>query len=259
MNRLFWDIETSPNIMYSWRSGPKLFVPVENVLEGHERRIICISYKWEGQKRVHNLCWNDGDDTEMIKAFMPVMAQADEMVAHNGDNFDMKWYNARHLIHGLPPVPMAITVDTLKWARRYFYLDSNRLDFLANTLLGERKIHTSFDLWRKCMKIETPDKDVRDRNLRKMVRYCNRDVHLLERVWDKLRGYAPATTHEAVTQSGNTKDRWKCPHCASDDVVTNKRRATATGMVRWSMQCKSCGKYYSIANSVHDWYLEEKE
>jgi hypothetical protein len=244
--------------MYSWRAGPKLFVPVENVLAGHERRIICISYKWEHEKRVHNLRWDDGDDRAMLEAFVPILEKADEMIAHNGDNFDMKWYNARHLIHDLPPIPIAITVDTLKWARRYFYLDSNRLDYLANVLFGERKIHTSFDLWRGCMKVETPDREVRDRNLRKMVRYCNRDVLLLEKIWGKLRNYAPSTTHEAVQETGDPKDRWMCPYCGSADVRTNKRRATATGMTRWSMQC-SCGRYYSIANAVHGYYVKVKE
>jgi DNA polymerase III epsilon subunit-like protein len=70
----------------------------------------------------------------MIKAFLKVMAQADEIVAHNGDRFDLKWLRTRALLHGLDVMPSPKTIDTLKWAKRYFNFNSNKLDYIAKYL-----------------------------------------------------------------------------------------------------------------------------
>jgi DNA polymerase elongation subunit (family B) len=48
-----------------------------------------------------SLTWDKKQsDKAMIKAFLKVMAQADEIVAHNGDKFDLKWLRTRALLHG---------------------------------------------------------------------------------------------------------------------------------------------------------------
>ena len=250
MKRLFWDIETAPNLGLFWSSGWKLSIPPENIIQ--ERAVICICYKWQGEDRVHSLKWDRGDDRQMLVNFSGIIEKADEMVAHNGDNFDLKWYNGRHLIHDLPPIPQPKTVDTLKIARRRFYLNSNRLDYIAKLLFGEGKIGTGFGLWKKILLENDP------KAMNKMVRYCKKDVLLLERVWERLRSYDPPATHVAVQRTGNPKDRWMCPHCGGANVHMNKTRATATGMIKHQMQCKDCSRYYSIANAVASYYREAK-
>jgi len=250
MRRLFWDVETSPNVMFSWRAGWKITLNVDNIIQ--ERAIICICYKWEGQKKVESLTWNNGDDRELIEKFSEVMQGADEMVAHNGDNFDMKWFNGRHLMHGMEPVPKAKTVDTLKIARKRFYLNSNRLDYLGKILLGEGKIKTDFGLWKR-ITLENDEEAMQD-----MVRYCKKDVVLLERIYKRLRSYEEPATHAAVAASGNPMHRWKCGHCGSKNVQTSKTKTTARGMMQYQMRCNDCGRYYTIAKNVHDWYLAAK-
>ena len=126
MKRLFWDIETSPNIGLFWSSGWKISIPPENIIK--ERAVICICYKWEHESIVRSLEWDKGDDFGMLEAFGDVIERSDEMVAHNGDDFDLRWFNGRRLIHGMSPIPTPKTVDTLKIARRRFYLNSNKLD-----------------------------------------------------------------------------------------------------------------------------------
>ncbi|MHC4372288.1 MAG: ribonuclease H-like domain-containing protein [Planctomycetota bacterium] len=256
VRRLYWDIETSPNIGFFWRPGWKVTIDPENIIQ--ERAIICICYKWEGQKKVHSLKWDrqkpyGGDDKKMIKDFAKVIAEADEMVAHNGDKFDMAWYNGRHLIHGLDPVPKAKTIDTYKMAARNFNLNSYKLDYLAKILLGEGKIHTNYDMWKKIVLNND------EASMKKMITYCKKDVVLLERVWQKLSAYEDPETHAAVMATGNVRDRWMCKHCGSDNVTKNKTRVTKAGMIQHGMQCKSCGRYYQIANLVYHWYLEHKE
>jgi len=250
VRRLYWDIETSPNIGFFWRPGWKVSLSPENIIQ--ERAVICICYKWQGQKKVHHLRWDQGDDLGMIIEFAGILEGADEAVAHNGDKFDMGWYNGRHLIHGLEPIAKTKTVDTYKMAARNFNLNSYKLDYIAKILFGEGKIHAPFDLWKDIVLDDCP------KAMKKMIKYCKKDVVLLERVWDKLRAYDPAATHAAVNASGNVKDRWMCPHCASSDVFKSKTVVTAMGMKKHQMKCHGCGRYFTIANNVYNWYVEAK-
>ena len=249
IKRLFWDIETSPNVVLTWRCGYKQTIQPHQLIK--ERAIICICYKWEGNKKVYSLQWDNGDDTNMLREFSKVIEEADEVVAHNGDNFDLKWFNARCLICGVDPVPLVKTVDTLKIARKHFYFNSNRLDYLGKLMFGNGKTSTDFDMWKKI----ALDND--EKALNKMVRYCKHDVVILENVWSKLRDYETPATHAAVNDSGDNRDRWKCAHCGDSNVRKSKTRVTAKGMVQHQMKCNECGRYYSIANRAFDWYLNK--
>ena len=56
VKRLFWDIETSPNIVLAFRTGFDLTINYDVII--HERKIICIGYKWEGDKKIIVLRWD---------------------------------------------------------------------------------------------------------------------------------------------------------------------------------------------------------
>ena len=58
--RLFFDIETSPNIGTFWQAGYKKTISPEDIIK--ERAIICICYKWEGEKKVYGLTWDENQD-----------------------------------------------------------------------------------------------------------------------------------------------------------------------------------------------------
>ena len=247
IRRLFWDIETSPDICFSWRTGYKITIDHDNILK--ERAIICICYKWEGEKEVGSLQWDRGDDRELLETFSIIANSADELVAHNGDKFDIKWFNARHVFHSLEPIPIYKTVDTLKMARSRFYFNSNRLDYLGKFLLGEGKIKTDFDLWKKVVRDNDPVA------MNDMVRYCKKDVVLLERVWERLAPYCKPTTHSgALTGNG----RWSCPHCGGTNVIKSKTTRTRMGMKQHQMYCKDCIRYYTVSNLVFNQYLEAR-
>jgi hypothetical protein len=247
---LFWDIETSPNVVLSWRTGYKITIDHDNIL--HERAIICIGYKWEGDSKVHALTWdNKQSDRAMLEEFLKVAAGADELVAHNGDQFDMPWVKARCAYHGLMTFPDYKTVDTLQWARRRFLFNSNRLDYLGKFLGVGGKIKTEFGLW-KSIVLER-DKAA----LKRMVEYCKRDVAMLEKVYAKLAPHMPHKTHAGV-MAGN--DPWSCPVCSSLEVlVAHGTRFTANGSKRHRMQCKKCYKCYQISDPAHRNYLEAKK
>jgi rubredoxin len=247
INRLFWDIETSPNIGFFWRSGYKLNIGHENIIQ--ERAIICICYKWENEKKVHSLSWKNGCDKKLIKEFLDVLSNVDELVAHNGDKFDMKWFRTRCLKHGYE-VPIDVkTVDTLKMARSKFNFNSNRLDYIAKFLLGTGKIATGYDLWKnivlhKCSK-----------SMKKMVTYCANDVKILQQVYEELSKSQDPKTHVGVL---NGKDPWSCPRCGSEEVQKYGNYISGKGIKSSRMKCKSCGCVYKISQTNAKKYLEEK-
>ena len=53
--------------------------------------------------------------------------KADEIIAHNGDRFDIKWIRTRAVYHGLQMKHTYNSIDTLKVAKKYLNLPSNKL------------------------------------------------------------------------------------------------------------------------------------
>lgn len=243
VRRLFWDIEVSPNVVLSWRIGHKIAILPDSILK--ERAIICIAWKWEGEKEVKTAAWtSEQDDKPVVEAFLKDALEADELVAHNGDRFDVGWLRTRALKHGLGPLPSFKTVDTLAWAKRLCLFNSNKLDYIARFLGVGAKTRTDYDLWKDVLKGDP-------KALNRMVAYCANDVRVLERVWAKLRDLTEGKTH-AGALAGH--DKWSCPHCASEKVETNRTSMTAFGTLRFKMRCKSCGRYYTINERAHSAY-----
>jgi predicted PolB exonuclease-like 3'-5' exonuclease len=249
IRRLFWDIETSPNIGFFWRAGAKQFVNYDSII--HERAVICICYKWEGEDDIHYLTWDKNQsDKEMLRKFSVVAAAADEMVAHNGDRFDVPWFKTRCIYHGLPTHPNYKTIDTLQWAKRNFYFNSNRMDYISKFLGFEGKMHAELDLWKRI--VMKNDRKA----LKYMVEYCQCDVEILEKVYRKLSEHVNVKTHAGVVAG---RDKWTCVRCASKIVHKNKTKITSAGEKRHQMMCGSCGACYTISAKVFADYQEAKK
>ena len=244
--RLFYDIETSFNVGVFWRAGYKLTINPGDII--HERAIICICYKWEGEDEIYSLTWDKKQsDKAMLTAFIKIMSQADEIVAHNGDRFDLKWVRTRALIHEIELTPFVKTIDTLKWAKKYFNFNSNKLDYIAKYLGVGQKMETGgMDLWKAI--VFNKDKEA----LAKMVDYCKMDITILEAVFNKLNSYAEAQTNYAVKECG---EKYQCPECTSHNVYHHKKKTTAMGSVYHTMKCKECGKYHRISHLTYTKYL----
>ncbi len=247
IKRCIWDIETSPNVVLSWRTGYKLSIPPDNIIQ--EKAIICICWKWEGHKRVFSLTWDKGNDEAMVRKFMLVAAEADELVAHNGDNFDLKWFNTQCLQYGIQPLPEPKTIDTLKIARRRFKLNSNKLDYLAQLLLGKGKHNVPFETWKKIVLENDP------KALVEMVEYCKEDVRILEEVYEKISPFHDVQTHAGVFMG---RPKYTCAKCGSYNTRRKKRRVTAKGTEQHSMVCKDCSKYYTISNRSYKDFIERE-
>ena len=241
--RLFFDIETSPNIGFFWSAGYKLNVPYDNIIK--ERAIICICYKWEGEDRVYSLQWDkDQNDKELLEKFILVANEAYELVGHNGDRFDLPWIRTRCLFHGIPCFPNYTTIDTLKQARSKFRFNSNRLDYIAQYLgVGEKSETGGFDLWKDIVLNNSQTA------MKTMVGYCKNDVIILEKVFQHLKNYAPHKSHFGVLETG---EKTSCPECGSEDLRHSQTRYSAAGTPRVQVQCNDCHKYHTVANRTYE-------
>lgn len=232
---MFFDIEVSPNIGFFWNPGHKVSIGYDNIIT--ERGIICICYKWEGDKKIESLQW-DGkkSDKKLLSNFIKIANQADEMVGHNGDKFDLAWIRTRCLFHRIEMFPSYTTIDTLKIARSKFRFNSNRLDYIGKFLGIGQKIHTDFNLWKDI--VLKGDKAA----MAKMIKYCKQDVQLLEEVYTQMKNHIPVKSHFGRTflQSRDT-----CPECGSDDIAISKTRFSATGICKAQFQCNTCHKYHT--------------
>lgn len=248
MKRLFYDIETAPNIGLFWSAGYKIDVSHDSIIK--ERAIITIAWKWQGEKKVHALAWDKNqNDKSMLIDFMKVAHSADELVAHYGDKFDMPWIRTRCLFHRLNALPWYKTIDTKAWASKNFYFNSNQLDYISKYLGGKGKIKTSYSLWKDILLNNCP------KALKKMIAYNKRDVIELEGVWDKMQLVVPHHTHVGVLHG---KPKWTCPRDGSRNVGISKTRVTASGMIQTQMQCRQCGGYYKIDNESLKKYRQDK-
>lgn len=189
IKRLFIDIEVSPNLVYSWRIGNKINLSIENIVQ--ERAIICVSYKFQGESTVHTLTWRKGDDKELLQKLAKIMNSADELIAHNGDQFDIKWIRARCIYHGIALKEKFNTIDTLKLAKNNFNFNSNKLTYVSQFLGLGKKLDTNYDLWKKVISNDM-------KALMEMVVYCEQDINLLEKVYNKLQEYSPMKKYKYV-------------------------------------------------------------
>ena len=111
---LFIDIETAPILGHVW-SLWKQNVGLNQIKE--DWYIMSFCAKWAGENEI---IYEDGrdtpeDDYSMLLTLHKLLDQADYVVAHNGDRFDIKKIKARMILNGIsPPSPFKSIVITTK-------------------------------------------------------------------------------------------------------------------------------------------------
>lgn len=239
--RLFFDIETSPNIVLSWGIGRKVSLSHENIIA--ERAIICVSWKWEHDDRVFSLTWDPEtrSDRQLVEDFISVIHSADEVVAHNGDGYDVPWLRARAFYYGIPMSPYIKSVDTKKLANN-MYLNSRRLDYISKFLGGDGKTHTEYQMWKDIL-LNCDKKALAD-----MVLYCENDVRELESIYHELKRYNMPATHAGIIEG---KTKCSCPECASTSLTYVKMLVTPKGSISHEMTCDDCGMFMTITDNTY--------
>lgn len=166
---------------------------------------------------------------------------ADGYPMHNC-KFDVPNIQTRFLIHGLPPTSSFKQIDTLKVAQQQFGFTHNNLDALAKLFDIPGKIHTGFELWKRCLFGE-------DDALKEMETYNRHDVEMLELIYLKLRPYIKGHPNYNLYAGS---DKPLCSHCGSTHVVPNGYYYFTQTCKYINYRCMDCGALSRGRKSILD-------
>lgn len=238
---LFIDIESSPAMAYVWGRWQQNIAGSQVVREGN---LLTWSAKWLDDKRilsdsiVNYNNWSPQDDKNIVKSLWKLVDEADIIVAHNGDSFDIPMMNARFMFHKMQPPSFYRTIDTKRVAKSKARFPSNKLDDLLKHLdLGKKLDTGGFKLWSDCM-----NGDVAAFN--KMQRYNNVDVRTLERLYLALRPWMDNHPNVSVLVG----DGDGCTACGHTDLEHRGFYHTNARIYR-RLRCKNCGKWNKAVHS----------
>jgi RNase P subunit RPR2 len=235
---LLLDIETAPAICYTWGIWQQDIGISQIVDDGY---VLCWCAKWLGQDKVmsdslinypKHFKNNPRCDKKIAESIWKLVDEADIVVTHNGNDFDLKWLNTLFMKHQLKPVSSYKSVDTKLEIKKKFRFISNKLDFLCKKLELGRKISTGgFELWTECM-------GGNKESFSKMLTYCKHDVNLLEKLYLTIRPYI--TKHPNLNLY-NTVISPVCPNCGSIRLIRKGFEYTAASKYQ-RFECLECGK-----------------
>lgn len=236
---LFFDIETSPNVAYVWGKYEQDAIAFQK-----EWELLCFAYKWEGEKQVKTVSrvdFKDKTDKQLTCKLWELFDEADFIVAHNGDQFDIKKAKAKFIEHGLKPPTSYVTIDTRKIARQQFSFNSNSLNDLGKLLkLGQKVPTGGFDLWLGCMAGKKA-------SWKKMIEYNRQDVVLLEKVYHKLKGWR--TTGRANYAPFSDSPLSACPACGNNHTIARGITVLKSGTYP-RRTCRSCGHCFRLTKKI---------
>jgi uncharacterized protein YprB with RNaseH-like and TPR domain len=223
---LVFDIETTPNLGYVWGKWQQDVIEYKT-----EWTMLCFAYKWLGEKKTIAVGQNKFSEEILVRRLHSLFEEADIVIAHNGNSFDVKMCNAKFIEFGLDPPSFYKSIDTKLVAKRYFRFNSNKLDDLGNLLGLGRKIQTGgFQLWTGCMAGDKKSWDL-------MLKYNKQDVVLLEKVYLKLRPWMD--NHPAINLLVDKSDA--CPKCGGGPLHKRGTVKYNKTTVVQRYQCQNCG------------------
>lgn len=231
---LFFDIETAPLLAHVWTAKVE-YVPSDMFV--HDSFMLSWAAKWKGSPKVLSDVLTPDEaraqnDKRIVESLASVVREADLLIAHNIDRFDVPMLNNRLLGMKLEPVGPVRTLDTLTLARKAFRLASNKLDYLLRFLGLPRKLKTDFELWRLAY---MGDKKA----LSYMQEYNEHDVVSLEKALDRMMPYLRNAPRFFEAEREGER---ACPYCGSDKMTPRKYyRTQASTFTQY--QCGNCLKY----------------
>lgn len=232
---LILDIETAPIRAFVWGLWNQN-ITIDKIISDW----FCLTWaaKWLFDKKVYSAAVTPAEaiaqnDKRIMRGLWALMNEADIIIAHNGDKFDIPKINTRFLLNGFEaPLPYQ-TIDTLKHIRRQFGMSSNKLDYVNKLLNLERKQETGgFELWAGCYKGD-------QKSLNKMLKYNCGDVKILEETYLRIRGWI--RPHPSVALHILDENQSHCPTCGSSNLIDEKKGYHTSVNVYEMLRCADCG------------------
>jgi DNA polymerase elongation subunit (family B) len=229
---LFVDIETAPTTAYVWRMWKENIRPAQ--VQDYSW-IMLIAAKWAHEDEV--MCYRaEGleDDMGLVDWAHSLLDEADIVVAHNGNGFDLPIMKTRMIKYKMKPPAPYKSVDTLKAARRVFRFPHNSLEGLGDYLnLEVKKNPQGFSLWTNCLK------SMNNPAWAQMAEYCSGDVLAMEKLYERLLPWIPGHPNLGLFADAQKPI---CGNCGSKRMQRRGTYPTLT-QVYPRYHCQKCGKW----------------
>jgi transposase-like protein len=187
------DIETLPGKFYSWS-------PAVDYLGRHmmitDWSLLSFSAKWVGDDRIISSVLTSEeaimrDDRRLAIMIQALLDRAHTVITHNGRRFDIKKINTRLWKHKLQKPSDYRVIDTLVTAKSVFGLSYNTMDFIAEFVERDQKLHTSQSLW-------TGADHGDPTSLATMLEYNDQDVRTQEQIYMEMRPWIKGHPNLAI-------------------------------------------------------------
>ena len=236
---LVFDIETAPMTASVWSAWME---PGLHMLERDHMFMLTWSAKWlfEDEIMSGKLTQKEvlaEDDSRITREIWHLLNEADIVISHNGDKYDIKFLNMRFILNELmPPMPYA-SIDTLKATKKKFKFASHKLDYINKQLgLTPKLQHEGFEMWRRCLK---GDMDA----MNKMEEYNIQDIEILEELYLKIRPWIAPHPNLGMYI---LDDDDHCPSCQGTNLDFSEKKSYYTNSAVYEAfrctDCKSIGK-----------------
>jgi hypothetical protein len=228
---LLLDIECAPTTAYVWGRWDQTVSQKQVVNEGY---LLTYSAKWLGEETiVSNRIYEAQNDEVLVRELSELMSNADLIVAHNAQKFDIPLIKTRMVALGMTPPSPSKIVDTLRIAKAEFRFPSNSLDSIAAYLGLPRKMsHSGFELWTRCMAMD-------DNAFEEMLEYNVQDVVVLEEVYMRLRHWSKTHPNVALYEPAG---KVRCVCCGSEKLSLIDKKYYTNASTFALYNCMDCGK-----------------
>jgi DNA polymerase elongation subunit (family B) len=243
MKLLAWDIEMRPIEAFRWGLYDQSPVSLGQIIK--PGGMISFAARWIDEPKssivFHRVDGTDDDEMQqsrvnMLWSLYDLMDQADGLVSWNGQGFDTKHANREFVELGWSPYSEVKEIDLMRAVKKKFKFPSNKLEYVANALLGKGKVsHEGFALWVKCMNNDP-------KAWARMEKYNKQDVHLLIELYNYLLPWLD------TVPNWNLYGGAGCSKCGSGNLHSRGYRTTRVAKYQ-QFQCQDCRGWTSVGRA----------
>src|SRR5690606_12576228 len=133
-----------------------------------------------------------------------------------------------------PVLPKVQQIDLFQIAKSNMRFISNKLDYISQDLLGQRKVQNGgFALWKAC--VEEEDTPAKAKAWALMKKYNIQDVDLMVPLFERLRPYIKGVNFALIEGL-----EFACTKCAARNLIRRGYSRTGAGKLQ-RYQCSDCG------------------
>jgi len=146
------------------------------------------------------------DDKRILESIWNLLDEADIVIGHNVEQFDIRKLNWGFILHHMKPPSPFRTIDTLKHSRKIGYPASHKLDDLRKAKGKKGKRKTDYSLWQRC-------EEGNQQALDEMLKYNKQDVTENEEEYLDMRPFIKNHPNLGVLM-----DMDVCPNCGCEHL-----------------------------------------